>query len=147
MYTQFAGNIRAKWIDCTQTLHLTRQTDVADFLNVSNFNFVVSGLRLPIDGVTPELALHTNISTNAVMGHIESENIGTVQLVGAFLTSSLTIAAPTLDQSSTNTFNLTFSLLSPLETGDEIDIIVPGVVFASGLTGAVTQYEPWRNTY
>lgn len=144
--TDYAGHFSVEWVACTNTLELVRQAGVHDFLNVTTFDFVVSGIRLPTDGVTPELALHLNVSTNATMGHIEPENFGTTQLVGSFPGSSLTLAASDLTPSSSNTFNLTFAVHSPLETGDTIDVLVPGVVISGGLTGDATQYEPWADS-
>lgn len=106
-----------------------------------------TGLRLPNDGVSAELANNINISSNASMGSLYSESFQLVQLVGYFEYASLDLIAMNGlgTAGSTNTFNVTFRVREEIAIGDVVIITVPGVSFDSN--GIVmTTYVPYADT-
>ena len=141
--SHYDGNFTAQWSACEEVLTLTRSTSDYTFLNTSEFNFVVSGMRLPYDGVTPELALHINVSSNASNGIIEPQMFRYTTTVGAFESSSLSFSASTLG--SAVNVNVTFSTVSRIEIGDVISVVLPGVTIASSAPTSA-QYEPYAAT-
>ena len=141
------GNFSANWIACTETLEIIRHSTLdQDFLNTTAFTFTIRGLRLPYDGISPEMELHVNLSTNATQGVVEPVRIDSVQRVGKFLASSLTIASPTISDSSSNTLNVTFKSLNMLGIGDTVTLTLPGVTFSGNTITSTTQYEPLADT-
>ena len=115
------------WRACSEVLTLTAIAPVAKVASAS-IGLVISGMRLPYDGISRDLASTMSISANTSNGVVPS-TVFAVPLIGYFRSSSLTFQSASI--SSIGRITVQFSLMSALAIGDVVSAFLPGLVIGS----------------
>jgi hypothetical protein len=114
-----------EFIPCSEIVRFQANQDSV----VSSFALDFKGFRLPIHGVSSDLAGYISISSNASVGNIVSIPVISTQLVSYFSESSIEFS-PSIVNSAT-TMTVKFTLLSTLLVGETVVMVLPGVIIAS----------------
>ena len=123
VYSLNDTEFRADWSSCDFVLQLTALKYVAQF----EINITVFGLRLPLDGISVDLAKAFTLASNATSGQIISTPLSNVQLIGYFPFSSLSFDAPSIGRPIT--MNITFAASFALKESEAVFLFLPMVDF------------------
>ena len=122
LLTNTSVGFRLSWSSCSNMLQLTASLGVPG----GSFNLSILGLRLPVDGLGLDLSQIFTVSSNASNGMILPTPFNTVQLVGFFLESNLSILNPALSGSPVS-FQLVFRASFSLKPNESVMVLIPGV--------------------
>lgn len=115
--TQFS----VSWMQCTSTLRIV----LLETLSLANFYVAIAGLRLPTDGITPDLSAAYSLSSNATNGIVAVTPFSSVQLIGAFTQTSLLFSPEAVATAVTLTFS--FQASFAIARDELLQLHLPGV--------------------
>jgi len=113
------------WNDNTQILSVVNQNSVAE---LGTFSFSIpksSGIRLPVDGVRPDVSTHT-IAVQSSYGDVNPTQIISVQSVGSFSNTRLEFNPKPPVTRIAIEISIRFTYINDFEVGDEVKVLLPG---------------------